>query len=222
MAPAPQRERERSRSAASTFDTVDDASLVTSLTSHPDRALTEVYRRHGAAVMALARRLLLDRAMAEEVTQEVFLRIWERPERFDENRGSLRSLLLADCHGRSVDKIRSQSSRRTRETNELLKERRASTDEGDMTIDLCAAEATATIDAVLAGLCDVEREAIRLAYYGDNSYREVALLLEAPEGTVKSRIRRGLAQLRSELSGTDVSPFSVAEVIELRHTGTDR
>lgn len=65
--------------------------------------LEDAYREHSASVLGLARRLLGDPSLAEEVTQEVFLRLWRRPERFDADRGSLRSFLLAECHGRSVD-----------------------------------------------------------------------------------------------------------------------
>lgn len=125
-----------------------------------------------------------------------------RPDRFDPARGSLLTLLLADCHGRSIDKIRSESSRRAREHDDIAREQRQRSDEPDMSADLCDAEDSAQIAAALGGLCDGERDAIWLAYYGDNSYRAVAELLQVPEGTVKARIRRGLGRLRSDLSQT--------------------
>src|SRR5438067_1047301 len=92
-----------------------DARLVVGIARFHEEALAEAYRRHGGAVFALARRLTNERVLAEEVVQEVFLRLWNEPDRFDPQRGSLRAYLLAQAHGRSVDFIRSETSRRNRE-----------------------------------------------------------------------------------------------------------
>src|ERR1700729_168767 len=91
---------------------VSDAQLVTSIARYSEIALAEIYRRHGGAVYGLARRVLSNAAEAEDVTQEVFLRLWNQPDRFDPSRGSLRAFLLAQAHGRAVDAIRSLTSRR--------------------------------------------------------------------------------------------------------------
>jgi len=88
-----------------------DAALVVAIGRWKEEALAEVYRRHAGAAYALARRLLNDTVLAEEVLQEVFLRLWNAPERFDSSRGSLRAYVLAQVHGRSVDLIRSESAR---------------------------------------------------------------------------------------------------------------
>ena len=77
-----------------------DAALVLAIGRWREDALAEAYRRHAGSAFALARRLLGDRELAEEVVQEVFLRLWNRPDRFDPERGSLRSYLLAQTHGR--------------------------------------------------------------------------------------------------------------------------
>src|SRR6478735_11198750 len=94
---------------------VSDAALVMRVSRYQQDALAEAYRRHAGAVFGLSRRLLNDAAMAEEIVQEVFLRLWNEPEKFDPERGSLRAYLLAHCHGRSVDRLRSDTSRRLRE-----------------------------------------------------------------------------------------------------------
>ena len=181
--------------------TASDASLVVSVGRYHDDALAEIYRRHAGAVFALARRLLSDRTLAEEIVQEVFLRLWNDPDRFDPDRGSLRSYLLAQCHGRSVDLIRSESSRRRREEKELTLAAESGYDLEREVWDLSVADRVKT---ALRGLPDGEREAILLAYFGGHTYREVADLLDTPEGTVKSRIRAGLKRMRGDLAGAEI------------------
>jgi RNA polymerase sigma-70 factor (ECF subfamily) len=173
-----------------------DAILVVAVGRYRQEALAEAYRRHAGAVFALARRLLVDRAMAEEVVQEVFLRLWHRPDKFDPERGSLRSFLLAQTHGRSVDILRSEVSRRQREERDARETAEAGYDIEHAVVDLAVADEVREAMAVLpAG----ERAAIELAYFAGHTYREVATLLDEPEGTVKSRIRSGLRRLRTVL-----------------------
>src|ERR1035438_3206748 len=107
------------------FSEASDAQLVTSVARYSEIALAEVYRRHGGAVYGLARRVLNNATEAEDVTQEVFLRLWNQPDRFDPARGTLRSFLLAQSHARAVDAIRSLNSRRARESNDAVKTARA-------------------------------------------------------------------------------------------------
>jgi RNA polymerase sigma-70 factor (ECF subfamily) len=178
-----------------------DAVLVVAISRYRQEALAEAYRRHAGAVFALARRLLVDAALAEEIVQEVFLRIWNQPDKFDPERGTLRSYLLAQCHGRSVDLLRSETSRRLREERDARRTAEKGYDLAHEVVDLAVAE---RVKEALATLPDVEREAIALAHFGGHTYREVADMLEQPEGTVKSRIRSGLKRLRTELVGTGI------------------
>ncbi|HEX2273840.1 MAG TPA: sigma-70 family RNA polymerase sigma factor [Acidimicrobiales bacterium] len=173
-----------------------DAALVVAIGRWRQDALAEAYRRHAGAAFALARRLLNDRELAEEVLQEVFLRLWNEPERFDPERGSLRSYLLAQVHGRSVDLLRSETSRRRREEREARETAEHGVDIEREVIDLTVAS---QVKEVVAGLPSDERKAIELAYFGGHTYRQVAVLLDQPEGTVKSRIRSGLRRLRQDL-----------------------
>ena len=178
-----------------------DAALVVAIGRWREDALAEVYRRHGGAAFALARRLLNDRLLAEEVLQEVFLRLWNTPERFDPERGSLRAYLLAQTHGRSVDVLRSETSRRRREERDARESAGTGDDIEREVIDLTVSE---KVKDVVAGLPPDERRAIELAYFGGHTYRQVAVMLEAPEGTVKSRIRSGLRRLRKDLAEAGV------------------
>jgi RNA polymerase sigma-70 factor, ECF subfamily len=174
----------------------DDATLGAALVVRDQGALAELYTRHGATSLALARRVLADRVLAEEVVQEVFVRTWRDPARYDPGRGSMRSFLLAQVHGRAVDLLRAESARRAREQRDAMREPRIGDDLEREVLDL--AEAEAVRDA-LHTLSDGERAAIELAYFGGHTYKEVAVLLEQPEGTVKSRIRSGLLRLRAAL-----------------------
>ncbi len=178
------------------FRDASDASLVVAIGRWREDALAEAYRRHAGVAFALARRLLNDRVLAEEVLQEVFLRLWNRPERFDAERGSLRSYLLAQTHGRSVDLLRSETSRKRREERDAREPVEPRDDIEREVVDLTVAE---QVKEVVAGLPGDERRAIELAYFGGHTYREVAVMLDTPEGTVKSRIRSGLRRMRHDL-----------------------
>ncbi len=178
-----------------------DAGLVVAIGRFHDDAMAEVFRRHGGAVFALAKRVLGDPARAEEIVQEVFVRLWNSPERFDPERGSLRSFLLAQTHGRAVDLLRSDTARKEREARDSRAAAEAGYDLEHEIWDMAVAE---RVRQAVALLPDDERRAIELAYFGGRTYREAAAELGAPEGTVKSRIRSGLKRMRTVLADTAV------------------
>jgi len=189
-------ERRNVRADQERLRAASDASLVLAVARYHEDALAECYRRHAGAVHGLARRLLSDDALAEEIVQEVFTRLWNLPERFDSERGSLRSFLLAQTHGRSVDLVRAETARRAREEREVRKVATAGYDIEGEVWDLHVSD---QVKGALGQLREEERSPIVLAYFGGYTYREVAGVLDEPEGTVKSRIRSGLARLRGEL-----------------------
>lgn len=172
-----------------------DARLVLAIGRWDQGALGEAYRRHGGSVFALARRLG-GVAMAHDIVQEVFLRLWQHPERFDPERGSLRSYLLAQGHSKAIDTLRSETARGHRERLDARRTARGAYGIEDEIVDLTVGE---QVNDVLSTLPDGQRQAIELAYFGGLSYREVAEALDEPEGTIKGRIRAGLKRLRAGL-----------------------
>ena len=179
---------------------VGDASLVMAIARWRPEALAEAYRRHGGAVFAGAVRVLAERTAAEDVTQAVFCALWDRAERFDPDRGSLRAYLLSMAHGRAVDVLRSESSRRMREER-LGRMAEAPYDLEHEVWDLAV---VSKVREAVGQLGDLERQAIEMAYFEGRTYREVAMALETPEGTIKSRIRSGLTRLRAALADAGV------------------
>lgn len=172
-----------------------DFTLVVAVARRDQAALGELYQRYGASLFCAALRVLSARDLAEDVVQDVFVRFWRNPERFDPARGALRPYLLAQCHGRAVDIARTEDARRRREVRDANAVKTQSTVEDDV-LDFVVGE---KVREAVRSLCQTEREAISLAYFGGRSYREVAWLLGIPEGTAKSRIRSGLARLRTAL-----------------------
>ncbi len=175
---------------------VGDGALVVAIARYRREALAEAYRRFAGPIFGLARRVLADPELAEDVVQEVFLTLWRRPDRFDPDRGSLRAFLLTQAHSKSVDIVRSETSRRRREAKDATLEMETGYDLEREVWELAAAE---RVRRAVASLRDQERRAIELAYFGARTYREVAALLDEPEGTVKSRIRSGLQNMRANL-----------------------
>lgn len=202
MTDHPGSNRLRSTGVRNDLTTTSDSALVVSMARYQNEALAEAYRRHAGSVFGLAKRLLGSQAQAEEVVQEVFLRLWNNPERFDAERGSLRSYLLAQCHGRAVDLLRSEQSRRRREDRDALETPHEDFEFERQLWDLALADYVRT---ALQTLQPGERDAIELAYFGGKTYREVATALGEAEGTIKSRIRSGLKRMRSELVAAGVT-----------------
>jgi RNA polymerase sigma-70 factor, ECF subfamily len=184
------------------MDSRPDAALVAVVAERGPDALEELYRRHSVAVFGVARRVTGVQEHAEEVLQEVFLRLWRNPERFDSQRGALRSFLLMDANARAIELVRRDAARRGREQKTIrLADPPRGDDIGGELWDLVVAE---HLREALDALTPMEREAIELAYYGGHTYREVATILEQPEGTVKSRIRTGLQRMRDRLVAADI------------------
>lgn len=173
-----------------------DAALAGRLMAREEAALTEAVQIHGGLVNGVARRVLADVALAEEVAQDVFVALWRRPGAFDPDRGSLKTFLATLARNKAVDLVRrEESSRRTKDM--LLAEANTQTQSYDVAVNV---DDRADISEALDRIPALQREAIVLAYFGGRTYREVAAELGIPEGTAKTRMRDGLAKLRAVLS----------------------
>lgn len=174
----------------------DDTELVSRIVDGDRDALETVFRRYGGAVKSMALRVLRDETLAEDTVQEVFVKFWESPERYDADRGSLRTFLLTIAHRRAVDTVRSEQARFTRE------EKVPQDVPGSLEDEVWSRVVSDQVRAAVASLSAGEREAIELAYFGHLSYIDVARRLGLPEGTVKSRIRSGMRRLGLALAET--------------------
>lgn len=178
-----------------------DAELAVRLVDQDPNALHDAYREYGHRVYRVAYGLLRREELAQDVTQEVFVRLWKRPERYDSSRGALSSFLQLDAHGRSVDLIRSEEARAKREiANERLSSKHQDGPEEEAMKRITSDRVRSALD----DLKDTERGPIAMAFYLGYSYRKVAEVLGVPEGTVKSRIRSGMTKLRKAL-GTEIA-----------------
>jgi RNA polymerase sigma factor (sigma-70 family) len=174
-----------------------DAALVRRIVEHRDpEAFDALYDRHAAAVYGIARRVVRDQALAEDVVQEVFLDFWSRPERFDRTRGALRTWLLMIAHRRSVDAVRSAVACRSVYTDLMDDVGPPAEDTQDAALRRAD---VVRVQQALAALPVDQRRALLLAYWGGHTQAEIAALTGVPIGTVKSRVYSGFQRLRAQL-----------------------
>jgi RNA polymerase sigma factor (sigma-70 family) len=182
----------------SAYETYDDANLGKLIAERDPAALEELYDRHGGACYGLARRVVGDEQLAQDVVQEVFLAIWRGAATYDGSRGSISTWLFALTHHKSVDAVRrSQRHSGRRAPEEALSNEpdpAPAVDEQAM-----ASVRREQVRAALAGLPEPQRKALMLAYFGGYSQSEIAQLTGTPLGTVKTRTLAALRRLRGVL-----------------------
>lgn len=174
------------------------------LVAGDEHALREVFRAHAPAVLGLATRVLGNETAAEDVLQDVFVRLWERPDAYDPSRGRLRSYLLTMTHSRAVERLRVEASQRRRAA--AAQQTASPADDLDPGSELAERSTGAAVRRALAGLPSEQREPIEMAYFGGLSYRDVAVALAEPEGTIRYRIRAGMQKMRAALQAEEVGP----------------
>ncbi len=179
---------------------LDEATILAGVLARAGRgdqsAFGELYDATSALVHGIVLKVVRDPSQAEEITQEVFVEIWRLAPRYETDRGSVKSWIATIAHRRAVDRVRSEQSHRNR--TEVVG-RQVERDHDSVTeVVLDRLDRTRVI-AAMELLTDDQRAAVELAYFGGHTYREVAVLLGAAEGTVKGRIRDGLIKLRDHL-----------------------
>lgn len=178
----------------------DDASLVLLVTQGDAVALEALYARYGRPCYGLARRILTDEQLAQDVVQEVFLAVWRDAHRFDAARGGFSSWLLSMTHHKSVDSVRREENLRKRRTSaDLLETQESDAPKVDEAVwSLLRRE---RVREVLKTLPAPQREALTLAYFGGYTQREISGLTATPLGTVKTRMLAGMKRMKESLDG---------------------
>lgn len=180
------------------YGTAADDRLVSALEVRDERALETLYDRYGDYVYSVCLRMVGDVQLAEDLSQEVFLRLWRRPELYDVSRGRFLTWLLSVARNRAIDERRSRGRRFRLETppslaSEELLEAAPTAEDRDVAV---VSEERVVVQRALATLPPEQRLAIQLAYFGGYTQQEIATGLHQPLGTVKTRIRLGLQKLR--------------------------
>lgn len=174
--------------------------LISRVARGDEHAFAELYDLIAPRVHSTVLRVVRDPAMSEEVTQEVMVELWRLAPRYDAGRGSVAAWAATVAHRRAVDRVRSTQSARDRDQRDIDSSLRAPHDEvAEIVEDRLERE---RVTRAMTALTATQRESIELAYFSGYTYREVAAVLEVPEGTVKTRIRDGLIRIRDELEVT--------------------
>jgi len=160
-------------------------------------AFSDLYDVLSPRVLGLIIRVLKDHSQSEEVTQEVFLEVWQTAARFDPNKGGAATWILTMAHRRAIDRVRSSQSSRDRDTKIGIRDYAPDYDNVADTVEVRVEHER--VSKALARLTELQRQAVTLAYYGGYSHSEVASILSVPIGTVKTRLRDGMIRLRDEL-----------------------
>jgi RNA polymerase sigma-70 factor, ECF subfamily len=180
-----------------------DEDLISLVENGDAGAFAALYDRHGRAAYSLAYRMMGDRQAAEDLVQEVFLRVWRSAGSYRSDRGSIRTWILSIVHHRGVDQLRSLASRRR--TQDRVE---ATAEKSQPSEAFGEAVKSSQRDQVRRALDTLPREQLKileLAYFSGYTHVEIADLLGIPLGTVKGRMRLGLKKIKDYFDSTDAA-----------------
>ena len=180
---------------------LEDAVLLQRVGTGDEAAIEALYERYGGACYRLARRILDDAQLAEDVVQQVFLALWQGTG-YDPRRGAVSTWLLSMTHHKAVDSVRKEGTRRRRTASDQALLEKAAVGPGPEDEAWTRWRAERTREA-LRTLPAEQREVLLLAYYGGYTQREIADMTGLPLGTVKSRTLGAMHRLRDRLAGID-------------------
>jgi RNA polymerase sigma-70 factor (ECF subfamily) len=163
-------------------------------------AFAELYDRTAPRVFGLVKRLLRDHSQSEEVTQEIFLEVWQTAPRYSPAKGSALSWMLTMTHRRTVDRIRAAQASRDRDIRVGIRDHAPDIDSVAEIVEVRLE--SDRVKEAMTRLTELQRQAVTLAYFGGYSHSEVSRMLRVPVGTVKTRLRDGMIRLRDELGVT--------------------
>jgi RNA polymerase sigma-70 factor (ECF subfamily) len=173
----------------------EDELLVRAVAAGDREALGTLYDRFAPSMLAVAQRIVGSAREAEDLVQDVFLEAWQRARHYDATRGSVRTWLMLRVRSRGLDRLRVQKRAPTVDVESAQLSQRGAQEE-----DTFAARDGRVLHGALAELAQDQRAVLELAYFGGYSCSEIALRLEIPIGTVKSRMSRAIEGLRNKLS----------------------
>jgi RNA polymerase sigma-70 factor (ECF subfamily) len=182
------------QSAEARGESADDMRLVARIRAGDQQAMSELYDRYGRVVYAVALRVLQDTSAAEDVLQDIFLQLWRNPDAFDASRGSLAAWLAVISRHRAIDRLRKRKPEVDIEECVIA----GGPDLGDEVERNLVIE---KVRSVLAEMNPDQRQALELAYFQGLTHTEIAEKTGEPLGTIKTRIRSGLQQLRAKFAG---------------------
>ncbi len=181
-----------------------DSELRDGLELRDPKALTAVFDRYGRIVYSIIIRMVGDSAVAEDLTQEVFLRAWSRSAQFDKLRGSVRPWLVAIARHRAIDHLRAAAGRPASPDSKM--ERFVNpTLFADLEAGILNLDRERLLKETLANLSENHRQVIQLAYFEGLSHTEIAIRTCEPLGTIKTRVRSALTAMRMDLTGAEAA-----------------